>query len=239
MMFRGDSLKSLYCCLKKDFQAPQENALALLKPLLNWITVDFVLLDPMSRDLYEEGGRMAKEMLINDECLWKPERNFLGQGMKTAWVPWVVRVTYRPTQSGKPANLRTLPLFATGQDPEHRLFVDPDMSPSLLAVQAHVHWAEQLVEHLGGTCSGLDETSGTDPKHTKIYFKDPTPCDVNELVDKFGSPPRFALMTSAMYEGRVIDEFPHVFNVYTTSARRSEVGPYMFAFLLSALWNDW
>ena len=95
-----------------------------------------------------------------------------------------------------------------------------------------------MVEHLGGTRSGLDETPGTDPKHTKIYLKDLTPSDVNELLDKFGSLLRFALMTSVMYEGRVIDKFPHVFNMYTTAAPRSEVGPYMFAFLLSALWKD-
>jgi hypothetical protein len=95
-----------------------------------------------------------------------------------------------------------------------------------------------LVEHLDGTQSGRNEIPGTDPEHTKIYFKDVTPSDVNELVDKFGSLPRFPLMSSAMYEGRVIDKFPHVFNVYTTAARHSEVGPYMFAFLLSALSND-
>ena len=181
---------------------------------------------------------MAKEMLITAECICKGERNVLSQGMKTAWVPWVVRVTYASSQSANPADLRTLPLFATGQDPEHRFFVESEMSPSLMAVQAHVQWAEQMVEHLCGTRCGLDETPGTDPKHTKIYFKDLTPSDVNELVDRFGSLPQLALMTSAMYEGRVIDKFPHVFNMYTSAARRSEVGPQMFAFLLSALWND-
>ena len=31
MMFRGDFVKFLYCCLKKDFQAAQENVSALLK----------------------------------------------------------------------------------------------------------------------------------------------------------------------------------------------------------------
>ena len=53
-----------------------------------------------------------------------------------------------------------------------------------------------------------------------------------------GSLPQFALMTSAMYEERVIDSFPHVFNVYTTAARRYQVGPDMFGFLPSAFWND-
>ena len=138
MMCSGDSVNFLYCSLKKDFQAAQENVQALLKLLPYWKTVDFVLLDPMSRDLYEEGGRMAKEMLINAECMWKGERNVLNHGMKIAWVPWVVRVTYVSSHSAKPADLRTLPLFATGQDSEHRLFVEHEMSPSLMAVQAHV-----------------------------------------------------------------------------------------------------
>ena len=127
--------------------------------LPDWKTVHFVLLHPMSRDLYEEGGRMTKEMLIKSQCTWKGERNVLSQGMKTAWVPWVVRVTYASSQCAKRADLHTLPLFATGQDPEHRLFVEPEMSPSLMAVQAHVQWAQQLVEHVGGTRSGLDETT--------------------------------------------------------------------------------
>ena len=58
--------------------------------------------------------------------------------MKTACVPWVVCVTYASSQSAKPADLRTLPLFAIGQDTEHRLFVETEMSLSLMAVQAHV-----------------------------------------------------------------------------------------------------
>jgi hypothetical protein len=64
MMFRGDSMKFLYCCLKKDFQAAQENVQALLKMLPNWKSVNFVLLDAMSHDPYEEVGCMAKEMLL-------------------------------------------------------------------------------------------------------------------------------------------------------------------------------
>ena len=32
MMFRGDAVKMLYCCLKKDFPSAQENVQALLKP---------------------------------------------------------------------------------------------------------------------------------------------------------------------------------------------------------------
>ena len=84
---------------------------------------------------------MAKEMLINGDCIWKGERNVLNQGMKTAWVLRVVRVTDASSQSAKPADLRTLSLFATGQDPEHRFFVEPEMSPSLMAVEAHVQWA--------------------------------------------------------------------------------------------------
>ena len=58
MMFRGDAVKILYCCLKKGFQCAQENLQALLKLLPNCTAVDFVVLDPMSCDLYEEGGRM-------------------------------------------------------------------------------------------------------------------------------------------------------------------------------------
>ena len=54
----------LYCCLKKDFQYAQDNVQAPLKLLPNWTTFDFVPLDAMSRDLYEEGARVAKELLI-------------------------------------------------------------------------------------------------------------------------------------------------------------------------------
>ena len=71
MMFRGDSVKLLYCCLKKDFQAVQ------LKLLPNWATVDFVVFDPMSHDLYEGGNKMSKEVLINAESIWKGDRNVI------------------------------------------------------------------------------------------------------------------------------------------------------------------
>ena len=122
-MFRGDAVKMFYCCPKKDFQSAQANVLALLKLLPNWTTVDFVLLDPISPDLYEEGGRMAKELLINAESIWKGERNLINQGMETAWVPWVIRVTHSCAQSTKPAELCVLPLFATRGGPKRRLFV--------------------------------------------------------------------------------------------------------------------
>ena len=107
-----------------------------------------------------------------------------------------------------------------------------------MAVQAHVHWAEQLVDQLGGTRAAVDETPGFDPKHTEVYFKDITSADINDVVSEFGSHPRLALTTSTMYEGRIVDKFLHVYNVYTTAARRSEVGPYIFGCLLGALWND-
>ena len=98
---------------------------------------------------------------------------------------------------------------------------------------------EESVEHLGGTRAALDETPGSDPKHTKIYFNDLTRARFKDLGDKFGLHPTFAHMTSAMYEGHIVDKFPHVYNSYATPARRLEFGPYMFCCLLrtTACWN--
>ena len=237
-MFRGDSVRLLYVCLKKDFQAAQENVQALLKLPPNWKTVDFVILDNLNREFYEEGPKIAKEVLINAESVWKGDGNVPSHGMKTAWVPWIVPITHFSSISAKPADLRQLSLFCTGQDPDQRLFTEPKMSPTLMEIQAHVLWSEQLITHLGGTRARLDETPGSVPKYTKVYCKDMTSSDLNALVDKFGNMPRFALMTSAMFEGRILEKMPHVFNVYVTASRRTEVAPYMFGFPLSQLWSE-
>ena len=194
---------------------------ALLKLLPNWKTVDFVILDNLNSELYEEGRKIAKEVLINAESVWKGDRNVLSHGMKTAWVPWIVPITYSSSISAKPADLRQLSLFCTGQDPDQRLFTKLEMSPTLMAIQAQVQWSEQLITDLDGTRASLDETAGSDPKHTKVYFKDMTSSDPNALVDKFGNMPRFALMTSTTFEGRMLEKMPHVFNVYVTASRRT------------------
>ena len=132
----------------------------------------------------------------------------LSQGMKTAWVPRIVWITHSSSISAKPADLRQLSLFCTGQDPGQRLFTEPEMSPTLMAIQAHVQRSEQLITHLDGTRASLDETPGSNPKHTKVYFNDMTSSDLNPLSDKFGIMPIFAPMTSAMLEGRILEKMP-------------------------------
>ena len=73
LMFRGDPVRLLYVCLRKDFQVAQENVQALLKLLPDWKIVEFVILDNLNGELYEEGPKIANEVLINAEFVW----NFL------------------------------------------------------------------------------------------------------------------------------------------------------------------
>mmetsp|Transcript_2615 Transcript_2615/g.4162 ORF Transcript_2615/g.4162 Transcript_2615/m.4162 type:complete len:106 (-) Transcript_2615:548-865(-) len=103
--------------------------------------------------------------------------------MRTAWVPWIVRITYSSSISAKQADLRHLSLFYTGQDPAQRLFTEPQMSATLMEIEAHVQWSKHLISHLDGTRARRDETPGSDPKHTKVYFKDMTSSDLELCRD--------------------------------------------------------
>ena len=58
----------------------------------------------------------------------------LSQGLKTAWVPWIVHWTGSSAQTARRPEFRNMPLVATGEDPEECIDTEPEL-PSALTAQ--------------------------------------------------------------------------------------------------------
>mmetsp|Transcript_25282 Transcript_25282/g.45705 ORF Transcript_25282/g.45705 Transcript_25282/m.45705 type:complete len:521 (-) Transcript_25282:5282-6844(-) len=238
MVFRGDTPKWLIVTLRKDLVAAVDNMKHLCSLLPDWSIVDMIVLDPNDGALFDEGPRMLKDFPLNPAAIYRGDRKVVSVGMKTAWTPWVVRWTGTSAQSARQPEFRTMPLMATGQDPEECLYTDPEMPCTLIAIMAHTSWAGDLCKFLGKTKADLSETPGPDAKNTKVYFAELSCAEMCDVAAKFGHLPRFGVMSIPMYEGTAVDEKPEILEVYVTSAKRSEVAPYMFALLMNEVWND-
>ena len=237
MLFRGEKPKWLIVTLRKDLVTAMDNMKALFALRPEWHTVDVLVLDPADGALFDEGPRMLRDLLVNPARIYRGDRGVNSRGLKTVWTPWLIRFTGPAAATARQPEFRTLSLFSSGMDPEEIIFEEPAMKDSLMAVVAHVTWAEELCNHFEMTRHQLSETPGPDARYTKVYFMELSCQDMCDLVEKYGAKPRFGLMTIPMYEGQAVDSMPEIVEVFVTSAKRTDVALWMFSILLSELWD--
>lgn len=237
-IFHGDEVKILLVGLFEELAELNEVATHLASVVTALTTLDIVILNSNENRLLEEGLRLESLLSVHPQSIWLGERTVSSVTEGQSWYPWVIKTTTVSRISAVQPKFKILKFMERGVDPTTIYVPAPTIPPDTYALQCHVEWKQELYTHLGGDKHSLKEEPGTDPKHTKFIFITCDAAKVEELVQKFGTYPRFAIMPIPWYEGYGVDDSHTVWEMWILPSHRSDHAPFFFAAILSAIWTQ-
>ena len=220
-----------------DAISPGEHLIRML-PTLG--TLAYVVFDLEQKQLVYDGLKLAEKLPWNLDKILLTDRKIssVATGLNKQWFAWVLFSTHISRHSNRQPRFKSLGLQTPGRSPNDQLFQEPEMPEDLYAIHAHKSWIESAYDLLKLNKHTACESSGKDGKDTRLFFANVDSMILNEVVDKFGSQPHFAIMSIPWLEADDLGKMHQVLEIFTTKDKRKQLGPHLFATIIAPFWED-
>ena len=146
---------------------------------------------------------------------------------------WIASSTRDSRNLSPPPTYKLLRLMTPGAEVDKVVFHEPDVRDNQYAVQVHNDLVNGLLGSIGLNSDEVHLLPGTDPRNSKLFFRELNEEQMNTLVSQFGSKPRFQIQPVEWYRGANLTNRSAVYEVWIKKAHKETWSPMLYASVLA------